>query len=1179
MSTHDHELIRILKTLPPNTVYLIAPKDFVVRGYDYYRREQLASYTWSKDQHTLTASVLGTKLYAVRFTMDDGALTYTCECPAWTPSSNCKHIICALLTTINLLAPNTFKMPGHSLSRLKALEASLLDVHSEEPTSISKTSARSPYEIVISLTKGYPGLYIRKNGKQMVSSWGVPAQLAPLVAYNIYASWSTSENLLAYLAAHGNTYPIILETTEGETPLEWEPDLTYQPKTDIQVVDETVFIRAVCLLDGIIHDQTRPFWNFVADLQSRKLGHLHADTGGWNLYHYLSRLVEFGWDDDDNRTEKDWLQEDLLPWSPFSDEDRLLFARLPKRYTCSLPLREFQRIQINLSWQKRKTMLQHVLLRVQDDICFPQEQQTKRDSSPPQYRLTIKPQTADTHWVTADAPSCILKAERFIGESSESLTIPTFTFFTDLEKSRSLPAALRTQKRKIVLYDTFFQLLRTRKKSEAHRIIHEALSGTDFKQSLLKESAKRLLKRCHATLSDHEVRLVFHDDHWLLIPNDQSKEALLYLIPFELFGLDIFRGMRRHDEMTLSFDALQKQLPQLQAQLQAADIEFFYESKRIVTSKWDFSFDAQRSVGIDWFELRPEIRCDGTLLEQTDWEAAFNQGGMLETPETVQILDLPSYTVLQALSAIYQTSKAQKTGKGEMVHIPRLQILDWIFLRKHGVRVKLCREDEAIIDRLTNFKKIKPTPLPQRLHATLRSYQQDGYHWLVFLYENRFGACLADDMGLGKTIQAISLLAGIREGRITSPPTAQGPHLVVLPPSLLFNWESEITRFYPDLTVRFYTGKGRRPSFEDCDIVLTTYGLVRRDISHLEKIPFHVIIFDEAQAVKNMLAQTTGAVRRLKGSFKLVMTGTPLENHVGEYYSLIDLCLPGLMGEYNEFKSQMKVHISAGMDTILRRTKPFVLRRTKDQILQELPPKIETDIYLELTHQQKAFYKQTVAEIKPTIDEAYRTKTHAQAHIIALTAILKLRQICLSPRLLNPALPHDAPKIECLADRLNELLEEGHSALVFSQFTSFLDLVESTFQAQAIPYARLDGSTPTGKRKGLVKGFQEGQSPSVFLLSLKAGGQGLNLTKASYVFHLDPWWNPAVENQASDRAHRLGQHRTVSIMRLLMRHTIEEKMMELKQQKLTLYQAVMEGSTHSGTSASITKKDFDFLVG
>jgi non-specific serine/threonine protein kinase len=434
-------------------------------------------------------------------------------------------------------------------------------------------------------------------------------------------------------------------------------------------------------------------------------------------------------------------------------------------------------------------------------------------------------------------------------------------------------------------------------------------------------------------------------------------------------------------------------------------------------------------------------------------------------------------------------------------------------------------------------------------------------------------------MGLGKTLQAICLFAGIKEGIIQPPEPVHGPHLVVLPPSLLFNWEHEISRFYPGLTVQSYTGKERTPTFSQADVVLTTYGLIRRDIALLEQVGFNVILFDEAQAVKNIVARTTGAARRLKGYFKCVMTGTPLENHVGEYYSLMDLCVPGLLGDYEELKSKIKTPPPELLDTIMHRSKPFVLRRTKMQILKELPPKIETDIYLELTDRQKVLYQQTVAKIRSTIASAYQSKTSAQARIIALTAILKLRQICLSPRLLIPSNADLSPKLEFLLDRLKELLEEGHSALVFSQFTSFLDLVEQDFHAHGIPHVRLDGSTPTPTRKKLVHDFQECDTPSIFLLSLKAGGQGLNLTKASYVFHLDPWWNPAVENQASDRAHRIGQKQKVSIMRLLMRHTIEEKMMELKQKKLALYHAVLEGAAHHGGGGALTQKDFDFLLG
>jgi non-specific serine/threonine protein kinase len=308
------------------------------------------------------------------------------------------------------------------------------------------------------------------------------------------------------------------------------------------------------------------------------------------------------------------------------------------------------------------------------------------------------------------------------------------------------------------------------------------------------------------------------------------------------------------------------------------------------------------------------------------------------------------------------------------------------------------------------------------------------------------------------------------------------------------------------------------------------------------------------------------------------MTGTPLENHLGEYFSVIDLSLPGLLGDYDDFKTELKRMQGDAMDRLLRRTRPFILRRTKAQVLHDLPPKIESEVFLDLTDRQKALYRQTVAQIRSTIDEAYQTRTSAQAQIIALTAILKLRQICLSPRLLTKREEEPSPKLNFLMEKLPMLLDEGHSALVFSQFTEFLNIVQEACDRHAIPYHRLDGSTSLTARKARVRAFQSGERAGVFLLSLKAGGQGLNLTKATYVFHLDPWWNPAVESQASDRAHRIGQQRTVSIVRLLMRHSIEEKMIALKQQKLDLYEAVMRGTVRGAGQGVLTRADFEFLL-
>jgi non-specific serine/threonine protein kinase len=619
--------------------------------------------------------------------------------------------------------------------------------------------------------------------------------------------------------------------------------------------------------------------------------------------------------------------------------------------------------------------------------------------------------------------------------------------------------------------------------------------------------------------------------------------------------------------------------------LTAAGIQVVYRDKPIQRSHWDCGIEVAREEGdgierdpkgIDWFEIRPEIRCDGVVLDEVEWRTALKQGGVINTEAGLRVLDDSTLERLRAIAGLsHQATSVREAA--QIVRIPRLQILDWLYLRHEGITVSLPADEEAVLARLAGFKGIMTPPLPRSLQATLRPYQEDGYGWLAFLHGHRFGACLADDMGLGKTLQVICVLAAINE-KLTQPPAnVRGPHLVVAPTSLLFNWEQELARFAPALKVRVYSG-GRILDAEDGEVVLTTYGLVRRHIEALERTAFHVLVFDEAQAVKNIHADTTGAVRRLKGHFTVAMTGTPLENHLGEYFSVIDLCLPGLLGDYDQFKSELKGMQGDAMDRLLRRTRPFILRRTKAQVLHDLPPKIESEVFLDLTDRQKALYRQTVDQIRSTIDEAYRTKTSGQAQLIALTAILKLRQVCLSPRLLTKRDEEPSPKLSFLMEKLSVLLDEGHSALVFSQFTGFLDLVQEACDRHAIPYNRLDGSTTPSVRKARVKAFQSGEQPGVFLLSLKAGGQGLNLTKATYVFHLDPWWNPAVENQASDRAHRIGQQRTVSIVRLLMRHSIEEKMIALKQRKLDLYEAVMSGTVRGAGQGVLTRADFDFLL-
>jgi non-specific serine/threonine protein kinase len=1021
-------------------------------------------------------------------------------------------------------------------------------------------------------------IVITNHGHVCQTFLGMPTELAILLRSTQDPVWSVKDALLDFLKHHGQAFPLYFENSLGRILVEWAPSMTYTIKTELDVRGEDVTVAARCFRFGVVQESAQLFMGMVVDLGAHKLVPLD-DELGWAFYDELSENI--------NNIDATDKMPELRPITiglgkrgtqPLGARERGKSS--DNRPILSIPVEEFASLQIDLPKKDVSRMLRAVQFRIEgQEVELVQFDQTDEGPSK-QYRLTVMPEAwaLDTPLVEADTSALV--AECWQGEHFSGTCEQIFSVFPFLESARSVSSGLRTKKRRVALYDTFLQLCRMCKPAEGKRLIKACLRQDEFRPFRIKREAEDLLNFFSAPLLEPSVRLLVHEGQWCVVPNDWVKEAQLYAIPYSIWGLTIFERMIGHDAMAIPQNVLYAGLPECYSKAAEAGIELFFHDKPIATAQWDCSVDARRPPTIDWFEIRPEIMCDGVRLEAQDVQAILERGGIMEVDGQVRIVDQNMQEIFRAITALSssKSSHAPQDGKAVVVQVPKLQILDWVALRKRGVRVMLPPADEALVERLLNFERIEPRPLPTRLKGKLRPYQQEGYRWLAFLYQHRLGACLADDMGLGKTVQAISLLAGIHEGIIQSSDSIHGPHLIVLPPSLLFNWEQEIARFYPDLKVHSYIGKDRETSFDHADVVLTTYGLVRRDIATLEQIAFHVILFDEAQAVKNITAGTTGAARRLKGHFKCVITGTPLENHVGEYYSLMDLCVPGLLGEYESIKGKLKAPSPDLLNTILQRTRPFVLRRTKAQILKELPPKTEIDIYLELTDQQKTLYQQTVATIRSTISSAYRSKTTAQARIIALTAILKLRQICLSPRLLQKNNTDTSPKLACVVERLEELMDEGHSALVFSQFTSYLDLVEEAFHTHGIPYVRLDGSTPTPTRKKYVQQFQESKDPLVFLLSLKAGGQGLNLTKASYVFHLDPWWNPAVENQASDRAHRIGQKQKVSIMRLLMRHTIEEKMMELKKQKMELYEAVLEGAAHQGGGTSLTQKDFEFLL-
>jgi superfamily II DNA or RNA helicase len=450
--------------------------------------------------------------------------------------------------------------------------------------------------------------------------------------------------------------------------------------------------------------------------------------------------------------------------------------------------------------------------------------------------------------------------------------------------------------------------------------------------------------------------------------------------------------------------------------------------------------------------------------------------------------------------------------------------------------------------------------LPSTLQAELRDYQQDGFEWLARLANWGVGACLADDMGLGKTVQALALI-------LSRAP--QGPTLVIAPTSVCMNWISEAARFAPTLNVKLF-GSGDRAEMlakaGPFDLVIASYGLLQLEAANFAKVHWNSIVLDEAQAIKNNATKRSQAVMALQGDFRMVATGTPLENHLGELWNLFRFINPGLLGTSDQFNLRFAGPIEraqdkraeAGARTRLRRLiQPFILRRTKAQVLSELPSRTEIVLQVELTEQEMALYESLRRDALDKL--AALEAPEGQKSIQILAEMMKLRRACCNPALVAPELNLQSSKLTAFARLLDELLENRHKVLVFSQFVDHLSLIRAHLDARAIGYQYLDGSTPMKERKRRVDAFQAGQG-DVFLISLKAGGVGINLTAADYVIHMDPWWNPAVEDQASDRAHRMGQLRPVTIYRLVARHTIEEGIVDLHKHKRDLADSLLEGS-------------------
>jgi superfamily II DNA or RNA helicase len=565
------------------------------------------------------------------------------------------------------------------------------------------------------------------------------------------------------------------------------------------------------------------------------------------------------------------------------------------------------------------------------------------------------------------------------------------------------------------------------------------------------------------------------------------------------------------------------------------------------------SFHIEVSSGVDWFELHGGVDYGNTMARLPELLRAAHGG------EQMVRLDDGSYGMLPE-EWLRRISRVAAMGRAENGHIrfgrSQAGLLDALLATQTEAR---CDDTFAAFrEQLKGFDGIEPSEQPAGFVGRLRDYQSEGLGWMHFLRRFSFGGCLADDMGVGKTAQALALFETRRVLRAAGEPIA--PSLVVVPRSLVFNWKQEAARFTPQLRVLDHSGLERKgEDFAAYDIVVTTYGTLRRDILRLKDFEFDYVVLDEAQAIKNASTQAAKAARLLRGRCRLALSGTPVENHLRELWSLFEFLNPGMLGGASAFKLASGALRDPDEETrrlLGQALRPFILRRTKEQVARELPPKSEQTMYCEMDAAERKLYEDLRQYYRRSLLKRIETEGMAKSKIKVLEALLRLRQAACHPGLIDKERVGDSSaKLEMLLEQLREVLDEGHKALVFSQFTSLLKIVRDRLDRNDTAYEYLDGATRD--RQARVERFQKEEDCRTFLVSLKAGGLGLNLTAAEYVFILDPWWNPAVEAQAVDRAHRIGQSRSVFAYRLITRDTVEDKVLELQKAKRDLAASII----------------------
>ncbi|RIL09079.1 MAG: hypothetical protein DCC75_07415, partial [Proteobacteria bacterium] len=588
---------------------------------------------------------------------------------------------------------------------------------------------------------------------------------------------------------------------------------------------------------------------------------------------------------------------------------------------------------------------------------------------------------------------------------------------------------------------------------------------------------------------------------------------------------------------------------------------------------------------IDWFDCHVSLSLNNanvpisTLFKSSQAE----MGGWVKL-ENGSYARVPSGSLQQLKTTLGLLDPNFKLSNTLRSRLSMAQALGLSKLDDQLVNVTVDKSLKALARRLEDFQGVQKVKLSKNFSGNLRPYQHEGLSWLSFLYDFELGGILADEMGLGKTVQTLALVNTLKD-RLARQGRKLKPVLVVAPTSVITNWCYEAHRFTPKLKVLLLHGAARKRLFSDAadyDLVVTSYALLRLDRYELERIPFSIAVLDEAQQIKNYQAATTAAAKALRAERRLALSGTPTENRPMELWSIMDFLMPGYLGTNEFFRNYIEKPILEGgpgveVAKFLRnKTRPFILRRTKAEVEKDLPPKIESVLYTSMTDSQRDLYSHILAEVKPRVFDAVERKGIAAASVSILAALLRLRQVCNHPNSIDALKNiegYDSGKFNLLQDILDEALESGRKILLFCQFKEMLAIIRRHVEARRISYLYLDGATR--QRQQLVDRFNSDSSVKLFLISLKAGGLGLNLAAADTVIIYDPWWNPAVESQAVDRAHRIGQRRTVTVYRLVTADSVEQKIMQLKRKKSAIVDALINKNAIS--TLTLTKGELEAL--